>query len=96
MEKTIRVYRDLMGANEKWARKTGEVLSVRKTAMLNLIGSPGSGKTALLEATAGAADGRGARYRRSGPHTHEDSDSSGETEARRGRRGCGERVGNQP
>ncbi|OQA25343.1 MAG: Hydrogenase isoenzymes nickel incorporation protein HypB [Verrucomicrobia bacterium ADurb.Bin345] len=46
----IRVYRDLMGENEKWAAKTREFLAARQLTMLNLIGSPGSGKTTLLAA----------------------------------------------
>jgi hydrogenase nickel incorporation protein HypB len=45
----IRVYRDLMGANERWARETRALLGDRGILLLNLIGSPGSGKTALLE-----------------------------------------------
>ncbi len=55
---TIRVYRDLMGENEKWAAETRELLSRRRLAMINLIGSPGSGKTALLEETVKALEGR--------------------------------------
>lgn len=47
----IKVYRDLMGANEEWAAKTRELLNQKKLRMLNLIGSPGSGKTTLLERT---------------------------------------------
>ena len=45
----IRVYRDLMGANEKWAAKTRTLLADHDILMLNLIGAPGCGKTALLE-----------------------------------------------
>jgi hydrogenase nickel incorporation protein HypB len=45
----IRIYRDLMGANEKWARENRARLEDRGILMLNLIGSPGSGKTTLLE-----------------------------------------------
>jgi len=45
----IRVYKDLMGANEEWAAKTRELRKARGLRMLNLIGSPGSGKTRLLE-----------------------------------------------
>jgi hydrogenase nickel incorporation protein HypB len=45
----IKVYQDLMGANEEWAAKTRELLRERSLLMLNLIGSPGSGKTTLLE-----------------------------------------------
>lgn len=47
----IKVYRNLMGANEKWARETRNLLKSKQILMINLIGSPGSGKTALLEAT---------------------------------------------
>lgn len=45
----INVYRDLMGANEEWAAKTRQVLADQSILMLNLIGSPGAGKTRLLE-----------------------------------------------
>ena len=48
-EKTIKVYKDLMGANAEWAQKTRDLLKEEKVVMLNLIGSPGSGKTVLLE-----------------------------------------------
>ena len=47
----IRVYQDLMGANEKWAAEIRKVLAEHGVTMVNLIGSPGSGKTTLLEAT---------------------------------------------
>ena len=46
----IRVYKDLMGANEKWAGATRTLLAHEGVVMLNLIGSPGAGKTSLLEA----------------------------------------------
>ena len=46
---TIKVYRDLMGNNERWARENQALLRDHRLAMVNLIGSPGSGKTALLE-----------------------------------------------
>lgn len=49
----IKVYRHLMGENDLWAERTREVLAQRRLLMLNLIGSPGAGKTALLEAMAG-------------------------------------------
>ena len=48
-DQEIRIYRDLMGANEKWSRETRTILAGRGILMLNLIGSPGSGKTTLLE-----------------------------------------------
>jgi len=56
--KTIRVYRDLMGANEKWAAETRSLLAENSITMLNLIGSPGAGKTRLLEAMVEHLSGR--------------------------------------
>jgi len=49
----IKVYQNLMGENEKWAARTREVLTEKGIIMLNIIGSPGSGKTAFLEKLAG-------------------------------------------
>ncbi|NLB59747.1 MAG: hydrogenase nickel incorporation protein HypB [Lentisphaerae bacterium] len=46
---SIKVYRNLMGANEHWAAKTRRLLKQHRILMLNLIGSPGAGKTLLLE-----------------------------------------------
>jgi len=40
-----------MGANDRWANKTRALLAKEKVRMLNLIGSPGAGKTGLLEQT---------------------------------------------
>lgn len=45
----IKVYKDLMGENETWAARTRELLARQGLVMVNLIGSPGSGKTLLLE-----------------------------------------------
>ncbi|MFH0952817.1 MAG: hydrogenase nickel incorporation protein HypB [Verrucomicrobiota bacterium] len=56
--KNIRVYRDLMGENEKWARASRDLLRERRLAMLNLIGAPGCGKTSLLERTTRDLGGR--------------------------------------
>lgn len=47
----IKVYRNLMGANDKWAARTRALLKKHHVIMLNLIGSPGAGKTRLLEKT---------------------------------------------
>ncbi len=49
MPQTIRVYRDLMGENDRWAGATRDLLQRRRLPMLNLIGAPGCGKTTLLE-----------------------------------------------
>jgi len=48
--KNIKVYKDLMGENTKWAAKTRALLQEHNVRMLNIIGSPGCGKTSLLEA----------------------------------------------
>jgi hydrogenase nickel incorporation protein HypB len=45
----IKVYQDLMGENDRWAEQTRELLARHRVHMVNLIGSPGCGKTALLE-----------------------------------------------
>jgi len=49
----IKVYRDLMGANAKWASRSRHMLAELGIIMINLIGSPGAGKTTLLERTIG-------------------------------------------
>jgi len=54
----IRVYRDLMGDNETWAGETRTVLGAHGIVMLNLIGSPGAGKTRLLESMVKPLEGR--------------------------------------
>jgi hydrogenase nickel incorporation protein HypB len=45
----IKVYKNIMSANEAWAEKSKTLLAEKKVSMWNLIGSPGSGKTAILE-----------------------------------------------
>lgn len=57
----IKIYRDLMGANDEWAAKTRGLLENAGIAMLNIIGSPGSGKTTLLEGMVGPLRSRGIR-----------------------------------
>ncbi|HEY2405449.1 MAG TPA: hydrogenase nickel incorporation protein HypB [Polyangiaceae bacterium] len=47
----VQLERDLLVKNDGLARKNRDFLRERRIAMLNLIGSPGAGKTALLEAT---------------------------------------------
>jgi hydrogenase nickel incorporation protein HypB len=54
----IKVYKDLMGANEKWAAEIRTLLAESGTLMLNLIGSPGAGKTRLLESMVSHMAGR--------------------------------------
>jgi hydrogenase nickel incorporation protein HypB len=46
---TVKIYKDLQGQNELWAAKTRIVLQQNKICMVNIIGSPGCGKTTLLE-----------------------------------------------
>ncbi len=50
----VKVYQDLKGENDRWSVEIRRLLAGPRLLMLNLIGSPGSGKTALLEATAPA------------------------------------------
>lgn len=45
----VKVYKDLMGENEKWAQETRGLLADKHVCMINFIGSPGCGKTTLLE-----------------------------------------------
>ncbi len=45
----LTVYKNVLSANEEWAAKTRAFLAARGAVMWNVIGSPGSGKTALLE-----------------------------------------------
>jgi hydrogenase nickel incorporation protein HypB len=49
----VRVYKDLMGENEKWAEETRKLLKEKNIVMINIIGSPGCGKTTLLEGMVG-------------------------------------------
>lgn len=58
MTQNIRVYKDLMGANAKWADRTRALLKQRQWTLLNFIGAPGSGKTTFLEALIRAAGKR--------------------------------------
>ena len=46
----IKIYREILEAQSQGAAKTRECLQKYSITMLNLIGSPGCGKTALLEA----------------------------------------------
>jgi len=47
-EREIKVLKGLKGENEKWAAATRELLRQNNVTMINLIGGPGCGKTALL------------------------------------------------
>jgi len=38
----IKIYRNLMGANDQWAAKTRALLKKHHVIMLNLIGFPGA------------------------------------------------------
>jgi hydrogenase nickel incorporation protein HypB len=51
INKSIKIYRDILESNNNWADLNRQLLKKNKVAMLNLIGSPGAGKTALLEKT---------------------------------------------
>jgi hydrogenase nickel incorporation protein HypB len=49
--RSLRLERDLLAKNDRLAAENRVALARRKLAVFNLIGSPGAGKTALLEAT---------------------------------------------
>lgn len=51
---SIKVYRDILERDADWARQTRELARAHRVTVLNLIGSPGCGKTRLLEAVSGA------------------------------------------
>jgi hydrogenase nickel incorporation protein HypB len=57
-KQNIKVYRDLMGENEKWAAKTRALVAEKGIKLFNIIGSPGCGKTTLLEQLAGKLAGK--------------------------------------
>ncbi|MCM2269569.1 MAG: hydrogenase nickel incorporation protein HypB [Thermoanaerobaculia bacterium] len=50
----VEIHESLLGENDRVARHNREHFDARGVLALNLMGSPGSGKTALLEATARA------------------------------------------
>jgi hydrogenase nickel incorporation protein HypB len=54
----IKVIKHLLDASQKKAGEIRTLLSEKKTLMVNLIGSPGSGKTSLLEKTLAALAGK--------------------------------------
>jgi len=49
--RVVKLERDLTAKNDAIAKRNREWLATRKTSVVNLIGAPGAGKTALLEAT---------------------------------------------
>ena len=55
----VEVQERILSANERSARHNREHFAAAGVLAINLMGSPGCGKTALLEATAGAWDGGG-------------------------------------
>jgi hydrogenase nickel incorporation protein HypB len=54
----VEVHESILAANERQAAHNREHFQAARTLAINLMGSPGSGKTALLEATAAALRGR--------------------------------------
>lgn len=56
--RTVRFERDLLAKNARLAAENRRRLAQRRVAVFNLIGSPGAGKTALLEATVRRLGGR--------------------------------------
>jgi hydrogenase nickel incorporation protein HypB len=56
--RSVKVFRGLKGANAEWAEKTRTFLVEKNVVMLNMIGSPGCGKTSILESVASRSEGR--------------------------------------
>ncbi len=54
----VQVERDLLAANDAWARRNRERFGAAGTLCLNLVSSPGSGKTTLLVKTVAALAAR--------------------------------------
>jgi len=50
-QRTIRIEEDLLGKNDRLARRNREAFAARGLFVLNLVSSPGSGKTSILERT---------------------------------------------
>ena len=58
MKQVVTVKRRALAANEERAERLRARFAASKTLVVNLISSPGSGKTSLLEATVQALDGK--------------------------------------
>ena len=52
----IKVMHKVLAANDAWAAENRNLLKEKSLKMLNVIGSPGAGKTALLERTIESAN----------------------------------------
>ncbi len=58
MSKKINVGKKILGANEEYAQQNSELLAESKNFCLNMISSPGSGKTSILTRTITEIKGR--------------------------------------
>ncbi|HBE03140.1 MAG: hydrogenase accessory protein HypB [Spirochaetes bacterium GWF1_41_5] len=54
----IKIIKKILGSNEKKAAENRRLLDTHKVFMINLIGSPGAGKTSMLEKTLGQLAGK--------------------------------------
>ena len=71
----VQVERDLLAANDAWARRNRERFAAGGTLCLNLVSSPGSGKTTLLVRTVAAlAPRRGVSVIEGDQQTSNDAD----------------------
>lgn len=57
----VELHERILAGNDRTARHNREHFAAQGLLALNLMGSPGAGKTAVLEATSGAATERGWR-----------------------------------
>jgi hydrogenase nickel incorporation protein HypB len=56
VKKVVTIQQAVMAEDEKYALRNRQTLSGKNVLMVNIIGSPGCGKTTLLEETAGRTD----------------------------------------
>ena len=83
----VDVHERILAGNDRVAAHNREHFAAAGVLALNLMGSPGSGKTAVLEATAGAARQRGWRLG-PGPAGHPGDDPQGREGYAGARRQC--------
>jgi hydrogenase nickel incorporation protein HypB len=53
-QRTLRIEEDLLAKNDRLAQRNRESFAASELFVLNLVSSPGSGKTSILERTLGA------------------------------------------
>ena len=70
----IKVYKDFMGHNQQWSQKIKDLLHQHNIKMVNIIGSPGCGKTSLLEKIGNNINGKKLAVLEGDPETTHDAE----------------------